>query len=281
MIEGRQTPLPRWDHATVVVEPPGEGPGYWAGAPKRGRVQRRHLPRLPPPAPRRPGPGLCHRRGRLRRRRRVRAVGRARQGRHGCRVTRAPGARPCASRQWIGSGIGSGIGRRVAAVRELRHPGDAPLAGRRARGVRSFRVRPRAADDGAPRRRGDGDEGSGRRARRRALAPLGLLPLHRGPRRGRPHVHPLRHQRRRPGLDVEGRRPGRPTRILGRVGSEDHVGPGRPSVAGRLLRRAGDLIPELGGADRPGLLVRPRALPGRGRGGRRRSRPTTGVASAT
>lgn len=33
MIEGRQTPLPRWDHATVVVEPPGDGPGYWAGAP--------------------------------------------------------------------------------------------------------------------------------------------------------------------------------------------------------------------------------------------------------
>lgn len=26
-------PLPRWYDATVVVEPPGDGPGYWAGAP--------------------------------------------------------------------------------------------------------------------------------------------------------------------------------------------------------------------------------------------------------
>ena len=26
-------PLPRWDNATVVVESPGAGPGYWAGAP--------------------------------------------------------------------------------------------------------------------------------------------------------------------------------------------------------------------------------------------------------
>ena len=33
MIEGKQAPLPRWEGATVVVEPPGEGPGYWAGAP--------------------------------------------------------------------------------------------------------------------------------------------------------------------------------------------------------------------------------------------------------
>ncbi len=29
----RSAPLPRFDHAKVVVGPPGDGPGYWAGAP--------------------------------------------------------------------------------------------------------------------------------------------------------------------------------------------------------------------------------------------------------
>ncbi|MEV4352240.1 hypothetical protein AB0J83_47905 [Actinoplanes sp. NPDC049596] len=44
-------PLPRWDDSTVVVEPPGEEPGAWAGAPSSiavgGRIYLAYRLRLP------------------------------------------------------------------------------------------------------------------------------------------------------------------------------------------------------------------------------------------
>src|SRR6516225_6069184 len=106
--------LPRPDESTVVIAPPGTGPGYWAGAPSAALgddgiylAYRRRRPWL------RNNCGTVCRRGALR------------DGRHDLQ-RRGGGGVAGAPRP------GAGPRRTVAAVPELRHPRHQALADRSA-----------------------------------------------------------------------------------------------------------------------------------------------------
>ena len=126
------------------------------------------------------------------------------------------------------------------------------------------------APDRAARRPEDGREGPGDRTARRDLAPVGVLPSAGRPRRGRPDGHRLRHQRRRPGVDLAGHGAERPPRPVGRARHPGQLRSGstgtacwRSTTAGPARRRTTRSGPASPSAPSPARWPRRRRPGGR------------------
>ena len=250
-------PLPGTAEARVVAAAPGEGPGYWAGAPAAVldgdtyllayRVRNGH-DGTDQNVVARSGDGetfetLVH----VRRRGLRRDV----RGAAGARADR----------------------RRLATVRLLRHPGEQGLVDRGARRTHDRGAAGRRAPGGVPGRRAQRRQGPDRAPRRgRPLARVDLLPPARHPGRGGPHEHGLRDERRRPELGLAGHDPRGPAGQLGRARrARDRRAARRADGLRRPRHRRGELVREdrpVGGARRAG---RRRALPRGPRVARRRA----------
>ena len=160
-------------------------------------------------------------------------------------------------------------------------PGHQALVGRRPRGRHPRGPRPGAATDGAARRRPARRQGPGGAARRARLAPLGVGAPARRPGRDRPHDHRVRHEPRRPRLDLAGHRARAPARHLGLARRADQRGGAGRRRDRRDLRRARQRGRELGGAHGPRPRRRATGASSPRATSRPPSRPTRAAGCAT
>jgi hypothetical protein len=238
--------LPRPDHGVVAAEPPGTGPGYWAGAPCAVA-----------------GDGEIFLAYRLRR---PIAQGRGLRG---------GGARSADGERFETVAT---IGKDDMDTESLERPALVRTPGGRWRlylscattGTKHWRVevteaptRPGFdAGTGRPsaRRRQDRREGSGDRVPPRPVAPVGVLPPAGRPAADRPDDYRVRDQRRRPDLDMARHRAERDAGPVGLPRRAGRRGALRRGRGHGLVRRPGQRRGELRGADRGATGSDPAAL---------------------
>nr|BFE71396.1 hypothetical protein GCM10020092_046970 [Actinoplanes digitatis] len=218
-------PLPRWEDATVVVEPPGDEPGAWAGAPSAivadGEVYLAYRLRLPIGE----GRGISNVVARSADGLRFTVVAEIGKDGFGAESLERPALVRTPEGRWrlYVSAATPGTKHWRVDLLECQHP---------------RRAGHRHADHGARRGRDRRRQGPGAAPRRTRLAPLGVGAPAGVLGRRRPHDDAVRDEPRRRALDLARHGARRAPGSLGRPRRADLLGVGRRRLHRGRLRRA-------------------------------------------